>query len=412
MKKEREIPFMRKLNDTQKTIAAVALAAAAVIAVIIAAILYIGANVKRSVSISEINGVISLMRDGVPVNPAVGTVLKSGDTITTSDASTVRVSVDGSKIISFEPGTSAYITYDGSAKNGSTNVNLTSGAVICQINKPMSAKAVFAVKTPNAAVSAKGTVFRTSFEYLPEYLKYTNASITTVHNLDGSVVLQLYDKNAQPVENSMLLLPKTSAQLISGDSAAEYLYLNQEFTAASLDFYTIKELIKICGERSIVFSLSELNDALFGASEKYLMQNGTEAETSVTETSAGNIEITTTEPPETTETEIKTNLVTTGGDTETTSAGTSAETSSEQTTETSPPETTAEESFSEVTTAPAESETNAPDTSSDGETSENSNYVPTETSSESETGTLPIPAPVPAETGSVVSFFGDIDGYM
>ncbi len=286
MKKEREIPFMRKLNDTQKTIAAVALAAAAVIAVIIAAILYIGANVKRSVSISEINGVISLMRDGVPVNPAVGTVLKSGDTITTSDASTVRVSVDGSKIISFEPGTSAYITYDGSAKNGSTNVNLTSGAVICQINKPMSAKAVFAVKTPNAAVSAKGTVFRTSFEYLPEYLKYTNASITTVHNLDGSVVLQLYDKNAQPVENSMLLLPKTSAQLISGDSAAEYLYLNQEFTAASLDFYTIKELIKICGERSIVFSLSELNDALFGASEKYLMQNGTEAETSVTETSA------------------------------------------------------------------------------------------------------------------------------
>ena len=55
MKKEREIPFMRKLNDTQKTIAAVALAAAAVIAVIIAAILYIGANVKRSVSISEIN---------------------------------------------------------------------------------------------------------------------------------------------------------------------------------------------------------------------------------------------------------------------------------------------------------------------------------------------------------------------
>jgi len=408
MKKEREIPYMRKLNDTQKTYAAVALAAVSVIAVIIAAVLYIGANVKRSVSISEINGVVSLSRDGVPVNAVVGTVLKSGDTITTSDASTVRISVDGSKIISFEPGTSAYITYDGSAKNGSTNVNLTSGAVICQINKPMSAKAVFAVKTPNAAVSAKGTVFRTSFEYLPEYLKYTNASITTVHNLDGSVVLQLYDKNAQPVENSMLLLPKTSAQLISGDSAAEYLYLNQEFTAASLDFYTIKELIKICGERSIVFSLSELNDALFGASEKYLMQNGTETETSVTETSAEEVEITTTEPPETTETEIKTHLVTTGESTE----ATTAETSSEQVTETSPPETTAEESFSEVTSETDGSETSAPDISSDTETSENSDYVPTETESESESETLPIPAPVPDETGSVISFFGDVEGYM
>ena len=371
---------MKKLSESQKLAIAVIIAAAAIIAVITAAVLFVKINVNRSVKIAEVTGVVSVTRNGIPVNPAPGISLKSGDVVSTTADGTIKISIDGYKWVSFEPDTSAYINYDGTVGNGSTYINVTNGAVIAGLDKTLPVKCVFAVKTPNATVSARGTVFRTEFELKNEFQNYKNVYVTTVHNIEGTVALQLYDTQSQPVENTMLLLPQTSAQMISCSDITEYLYLNQDYDADDLKYHTLKALIKICSERSIGFSLSELNDALFRAAERQLVDNSP-VQTTDSETEAQ--EITTTAPEEETQTETTTEETTTTAETTTTQA-------SESETETSPSKT-----------EPSASETEASDEAS-------------QTESQSETAPLPAPVPpLPADTSmSAVTYFGDVSGLV
>lgn len=377
---------MKKISESQKLAIVIALAAVTIIAVITAAVLFIKINVNRSVKVADVNGVVSITRNGIPVNPAAGIPLKSGDVISTDAESTIRVCIDGDKWVSFEPNTSAYINYDGTVGNGSTYVNVTNGAVIARLDKTLPIKSVFAVKTPNAVVNARGTVFRTEFSLENDYQNYKDVYVTTVHNIEGTVALQLYDLNSQPVENNMLLLTKTSAQMISCKDITEYLYLNQDYSAADLKYYTLKELIRICSERNISFTLSELNDALFRAAERLLVESSP-TQTTVTETEPS--EVTTTVTEEETQTETTTEETTTVPETTTTTT-----------------ETTTEE------TSESESETSAPETSPPETTA--SEEPPQTSASESET--LPVPAPVPplpADTEmSAVTYFGDVSGLV
>ncbi len=376
---------MKKISESQRLAIAIAIAAVTIIAVITAAVLFIKINVQRSVKIAEISGAVSITRNGIPVSPAAGIALKSGDVVSTSADAAIRICIDGDKWVSFEPDTSAYINYDGTVGNGSTYVNITKGAVIARLDKTLPIKSVFAVKTPNSVVNARGTVFRTEFSLENEFQNYKNVYVTTVHNIEGTVALQLYDLSSQPVENSMLLLPKTSAQMISCSNIAEYLYLNQDYGADDLKYHTLKELIKICSERSIAFSLSELNDALFKAAERLLVESSP-VQTTFSETEPP--EVTTTLPDEETKAET----------TEETTSATTTKTS-ESETETSPSETSPPASETEATTEPSQTET-----ASDTETSD--------TQSE----TVPMPAPVPplpADTSmSAVTYFGDVSGLV
>lgn len=369
---------MKKISESQKLTIAVIIAAAAIIAVITAAVLFVKINLDRTVKLADVNGVVSITRNGIPVNPAPGIALKSGDVVSTTADGTVRISIDGDKWVAFEPNTSAYINYDGTVGNGSTYVNVTGGAVIAGIDKALPAKCVFAVKTPNAVVNARGTVFRTEFSLENEFQNYKNVYLTTVHNIEGTVALQLYDTQSQPVENSMLLLPKTSAQMISCSDISEYLFINQDYDADDLKYPTLKELIKLCKERSVGFSLSELNDALFRAAERQLVDSSP-VQTTVSESEAQ--ETTTTVSEEETQTETTAEETTTSAETTTTE------------------ETTAEASESVTETSPSKTE-------SETDTSQ------TETTSE----TVPVPAPVPpvpADTSmSAVTYFGDVSGLV
>lgn len=378
---------MKKFSESQKLAIVIAIAAVTIIAVITAAVLYIKTNINRSVKIAELNGAVSITRNGIPVNPAAGIPLKSGDVITTTSESTIRVCIDGDKWVSFEPNSSAYINYDGTVGNGSTYVNVTNGAVIARLDKSLPIKSVFAVKTPNAVVNARGTVFRTEFSLENDFQNYKDVYVTTVHNIEGTVALQLYDQNSQPVENNMLLLTKTSAQMISCKDITEYLYLNQDYSAADLKYHTLKELIRICSERNISFTLSELNDALFRAAERLLVDS-TPVQTTITEAEPS--EVTTTVTEEETQTEATT----------------------EETTTTTVPETkTASEPTTEETSE-SESETSAPETSPPETTA---SEEPPQTSA-SEPETLPVPAPVPplpADTEmSAITYFGDVSGLV
>lgn len=277
-----------------------------------------GGRTVRAATVVDINGSAMIIRDTKQVYAAKRAVLNSGDVINTAENSTVRIRIEDGKYISIEPESSVYIYYTGVTGGGDISVNVAAGAVTCQIDKPLAKNETFVVKTPNTAANVRGTVFRTEFSFLESYRGAENVMLTHVQNFDGSVLLQLYSEAGEKVDEPMLLTERTSAELITGRDVAKYGYLNYDTDMYALSDTSLNELVRICGERPIAYSLEELNSALRASKQRASSVSVSMAESMAESEAALTAETTVTEPP-VTETSVP----------ETT---TSAETTTEETT--------------------------------------------------------------------------------
>lgn len=301
--------FDEFIHDNLKIIL---IAIAALIAVIIGATalsIAFGGETTRTLVISEISGDVVIIRGEKQFYANKRTKLKSGDVINTAENGTVRVRIDSEKFIVVEPNSAVYVFYTDISDKGEVSVNIAGGAVTCQLNKPLKKNEKFRVLTPNAAVNVRGTVFRTEFSFEEKYMGYDNVMLTHVQNFDGQVLLQLYGTDGEKVEEPMLLTEHTGAEMISADSFAQYSYLNYDINIYDLKEITLKELIRISGEKALAYSLDELNSAFRAVS-----QRGAVTETVSVSTETTTAETTTAPPSETTSRET---AVTTPGTVET-----------------------------------------------------------------------------------------------
>ncbi|MBQ8780798.1 MAG: FecR domain-containing protein [Oscillospiraceae bacterium] len=294
---------MNIIKDNLKVIIGALIALIFIIAGAIWLSVTFGGQAYRNITVSDINGSVTIIRDTRQFFASKSTVLRSGDIINTNETSRLRIRMDFDKYIVIEPNSSVYIYHTGITDSGEISVNIACGAVICQLNKALNPGENFVVKTPNTAVHVRGTVFRTEFELKPEYNGFENVMITHVQNFEGSVKLQLYNHNSEKVDEPMLLTERTSAELVSCDKFAQYGYLNYDTDMYALDELTVMELIRISGERQIAYTLDELNIALKAvrrraADESIAAATTTlPAETETTETQAATTAPPVTEPP-------------------------------------------------------------------------------------------------------------------
>ena len=264
-----------------------------IIAVAILLSLYFGGDVVRELTISEITGSAYITRGPKRLAAGKSAKLISGDILSTDKNSTVRISIDDDKYIFVEPDSSLYIYFTDIASEGDITVNLSKGAVVCEINEKLKKKASFTLKTPNSIVSVRGTVFRTKFDYMESYMGYSNVMLTHVQNFDGSVNLQLYDSNKDPFDLPKLLMERTSAQMITADDVCQYGYLNYDTDLGSLSEETLHELLRASNVKTLGFTHDEINYAykdIVEENRRLLTMTDTTADTSE------NIVITTTEP--------------------------------------------------------------------------------------------------------------------
>lgn|GEM_PF-1726315 len=276
--------------------------------------LYFGGEVSRELIITEIHGSASIARENKIVTASKNSRLASGDIITTDDDSSLRISIDDDKYILVEPNSTMYIYFTEIASKGDISVNLSRGAVICEVNNKLKKNASFQLKTPNSSINITGTVFRTEFDYVTEYMGYENVMITQVQNFEGSANLQLYDINQQPQDLPMVLTERTSAQLLTAENLCQYGYLNYSFDLHSMDSLVLGELIRAQKNKVLAFSAEEVASAYKYASLEEKRQETmttteavpetTDMETSVVTTSAPVESVTiTTTPPVSSETE-------------------------------------------------------------------------------------------------------------
>ncbi len=289
------------------------------VALILATIIFILAssgNTQRKITVEDISGSAFILKnDGqVPANKNMN--LESGDVIITSSDGSVKLTADKDKYIYIEPDTTLYVYYTDSSEKGSIVVNISEGAAICRIDSKLSKNAAFEVRTPNAVISAAGTVFRTDFSYLDSYGGYSEVKITEVQCSEGETNVQLYDDNAAPVEKLMLLAEGKSARLMTCTETTRYEYLNNDTDISSMPLEALKNFIRIAAERNISYPLSTLNSAYQNALSLGDTVSSTLPETSeaVTETSAS----VTSAPTETTSSEpVTTDVSSVTSDTET-----------------------------------------------------------------------------------------------
>ena len=134
-------------------------------------------------------------------------------------------------------------------------------------------------------------------------MSYKDVMITQVQNFEGTVSLQLYDKDKQPYDLPMVLIERTAAQMLTSEEMCKYGYLNYSFDLLTLNDSVLGELIRASAEKELAFSPEELNRAYKIVRDERLKREA------ATETSDDTAETTTT--VSTTEASSETTTVTT-----------------------------------------------------------------------------------------------------
>lgn len=286
------------LTDHASALVITAIAAVSLILVIIIFTLASSGNNERKLSIQDISGSAFILRSDGQIPADKNTVLESGDVIITSSDSEVKLAADKDKYIIIEPDTTLYVNFTDISEKGSIIVNISEGSAICRLDSKLPKSSAFEVRTPNAVISAKGTVFRTDFSYLDTYGGHNAVKLTEVECAEGTVDIQLYDDNASPADQLMLLAAGKSARLMTCADASRFEYLNSSTDLYSLPENTLRTYIRISADRPLAYSSSNLNNAY-----QYVM--GISAEASLSQTALPET-ASVTESPVASETELST----------------------------------------------------------------------------------------------------------
>jgi len=238
-----------------------AIAAVSLILVIIIFTLASSGSSDRKLSIKDISGSAFILRSDGQIPADKNTVLESGDVIITSADGEVKLAADRDKYIYIEPDTTLYVNFTDVSEKGSVIVNISEGSAICRLDSKLPKNAAFEVRTPNAVISATGTVFRTAFSYLDTYGGHDAVKLTDVDCAEGTVDIQLYDDNASPADQLMLLAAGKSARLMTCADASRFEYLNSDTDLYSLSESTLRTYIRISADRPLAYSSSDLNNA-------------------------------------------------------------------------------------------------------------------------------------------------------
>lgn len=238
-----------------------AIAAVSLILIIIIFTLASSGSSDRKLSIKDISGSAFILRSDGQIPADKNTVLESGDVIITSSDGEVKLAADKDKYIYIEPDTTLYVNFTDVSEKGSVIVNISEGSAICRLDSKLPKNAAFEVRTPNAVISATGTVFRTDFSYLDTYGGHDAVKLTDVDCAEGTVDIQLYDDNASPADQLMLLAAGKSARLMTCSDTSRFEYLNSDTDLYSLSESTLRTYIRISADRLLAYPSADLNNA-------------------------------------------------------------------------------------------------------------------------------------------------------
>ena len=180
----------------------------AVVAVIAVSFLFSGCSKEetyRLVKINSYDGEVSVQREE-KLNAFEGLQLISNDTVSVGDKSFLELLADSDKHIAAEENTGFVLHSTGDDNNGDITIDLLYGRSLFTIDNKLNEGSTFAVNTPNATLSVRGTSFSVAYD---EETKTTDVEVYS-----GTVQLNSGDEE-------MLIEKDGTASIISTDEGVK-----------------------------------------------------------------------------------------------------------------------------------------------------------------------------------------------
>ena len=199
-----------KKGINKNLIIIIAAVAVAIIALVVGGIFIFGEKTYRVLKIYQVEGQASVVHnDGSEVTPYENMLLQSGDQISLVEG-TLIIRADEDKYIYLENNTTIILEADGTAADSRTSIQLLQGAVINQIEEPLSSKSVYELNTQNATMSVRGTIYRV------EVTVSANGEIVTdAQALEGEIETDLLNDDGTPKDDKMRLIAGKCVQIYS-----------------------------------------------------------------------------------------------------------------------------------------------------------------------------------------------------
>ena len=154
----------------------------------------------RVVRIAEVNGNVTVVRDGIEYKAYKGMNVQEGAVLVTSAGSNVRMVLDDDKYVKLEAGSRMTFETLGVLGSGNTALKLERGSVTSEIVKPLAVDESFIVNTPNAVLAVRGTYFRVDLS-----MNENGDTTTDVLTYGGTVASNRIMPDGQVVEEEVLI---------------------------------------------------------------------------------------------------------------------------------------------------------------------------------------------------------------
>ena len=119
----------------------------------------------RQIQVYKIDGTATVARAGSSMDVYENMQLQSGDVVETVANSYLQLKLDEDKYILLEPETKISLQATGNSADSNTAIFLEKGAIVNQLDNPLSEKSDYQVTTPNSTMAVRGTTFRVEITY-------------------------------------------------------------------------------------------------------------------------------------------------------------------------------------------------------------------------------------------------------
>ncbi len=136
--------------------------AGVVVAAVVLVLLLTGkGKAYRSIIVVEVEGKVSVSRDGNNYDAYPQMKLRSGDGLSVPAGGFARLKLDGDKYVYLEENTVISLQAAGTAANSKTIIYIEQGNMLTEIQSKLSSKSSYDVVTPNTTMAIRGTVTQT-----------------------------------------------------------------------------------------------------------------------------------------------------------------------------------------------------------------------------------------------------------
>ncbi len=193
----------------------------------------------RQIQVYQTEGTTIVEREGNSMEAYKNMQLISDDILETGKESYTHLKLDSDKYILMEPDTEIHLEATGNSVDSKTKIYLDKGAIVNQIDNPLSENSEYQVTTPNSTMAVRGTKFRVEVTYDENGVSYTTVSV-----YEGSVECRLVFPDGT-IDSAVVVLEKEQEVKIWGDqSDSDYVGIGEvtygELREKVLEFLGIK----------------------------------------------------------------------------------------------------------------------------------------------------------------------------